>query len=70
MASIDVPLTKRGFGKTARKDLWWVQPLLTFLGIYLSSYTPPGRAFRAIIISAPRPAAAPITCLPCIHRCC
>src|SRR5271156_3759137 len=35
MASIDVPLTKRGFGKTARKDLWWLQPLLVFLG-YLS----------------------------------
>ena len=35
MASIDVPLTKRGFGKTSRKDLWWVQPLLVFLG-YLS----------------------------------
>src|SRR3984957_215396 len=35
MASIDVPLTKRGFGKTARKDAWWLQPLLVFLG-YLS----------------------------------
>src|SRR6202142_4018140 len=35
MASIDVPLTKRGFGKTARKDMWWLQPLLVFLG-YLS----------------------------------
>src|ERR1700722_2785413 len=35
MASIDVPLTKRGFGKTARKDQWWVYPLLVFLG-YMS----------------------------------
>jgi hypothetical protein len=35
MASIDVPLTKRGFGKTARKDVWWLQPLLVFLG-YMS----------------------------------
>ena len=35
MASIDVPLTKRGFGKTARKDMWWLQPLLVFLG-YMS----------------------------------
>ena len=35
MASIDVPLTKRGFGKTARKDQWWVYPLMVFLG-YMS----------------------------------
>ena len=35
MASIDVPLTKRGFGKTARTDQWWVYLLLVFLG-YLS----------------------------------
>lgn len=36
MASIDVPLKalqKRGFGKTARTDLWWVNPLLVFLGL-------------------------------------
>src|SRR5580692_9605668 len=32
MASIDVPLTKAGFGQTARKDLWWREPLLVFLG--------------------------------------
>ena len=24
---------QRGFGETSRKDLWWVQPLLTFLGL-------------------------------------
>jgi hypothetical protein len=33
MSSIDVPLTRGGFGRTARRDLWWVQPLLTFLGL-------------------------------------
>jgi hypothetical protein len=32
MASFDVPLTKAGFGKTSRKDTWWLQPLLVFLG--------------------------------------
>jgi hypothetical protein len=32
MASFDVPLTKAGFGKTSRKDAWWLQPLVVFLG--------------------------------------
>ena len=32
MSSIDVPLAKGGFGRTARKDNWWVEPLLVFLG--------------------------------------
>lgn len=32
MSSIDVPLRNGGFGRTARKDAWWVQPLLVFLG--------------------------------------
>ena len=32
MSSIDVPLRKGGFGRTARKDTWWVEPLLVFLG--------------------------------------
>src|SRR6185436_11916720 len=32
MSSIDVPLTKRGFGTTMRTDRWWVEPLLVFLG--------------------------------------
>jgi len=35
MSSIDVPLTKRGFGVTSRKDNWWVEPLVVFLG-YMS----------------------------------
>jgi hypothetical protein len=32
MSSIDVPLGKGGFGSTSRKDNWWVEPLLVFLG--------------------------------------
>jgi hypothetical protein len=31
--SIDVPLERGRFGQTARRDLWWLQPLLTFLGL-------------------------------------
>jgi hypothetical protein len=33
MPSIDVPLHRDGFGQTARRDLWWLQPLLIFLGL-------------------------------------
>jgi hypothetical protein len=35
MAQAAWPLreTHRGFGQTARRDAWWVQPLLTFLGL-------------------------------------
>lgn len=33
MSSIDVPLKRGGFGQTSRKDLWWVYPLLVFLGL-------------------------------------
>src|SRR5580658_8288564 len=33
MSSIDVPLDRGRFGQTARRDFWWVQPLLTFLGL-------------------------------------
>lgn len=33
MASNLVSITRRGFGETTRKDLWWVTPLLTFLGL-------------------------------------
>jgi hypothetical protein len=32
---IDVPLKNGGFGQTRRKDTWWVEPLVVFLG-YLS----------------------------------
>jgi hypothetical protein len=33
MASNLVTITRRGFGETSRKDLWWVAPLLTFLAL-------------------------------------
>lgn len=33
MSSVDVPLKEVGFGKTARKDSWWIQPLVVFLGL-------------------------------------
>ena len=32
MSSIDIPLKQAGFGQTARKDTWWREPLLVFLG--------------------------------------
>lgn len=32
MASNPVSITRRGFGETSRKDGWWVQSALTFLG--------------------------------------
>ena len=32
MASNLVSITRRGFGETMRKDWWWVQSALTFLG--------------------------------------
>src|SRR3954447_24632468 len=35
MSSIDIPLREGRFGKTTRRDLWWVQPLFTFLGLSL-----------------------------------
>ena len=31
MASVDVPLKRVRFGHTARKDGWWVMPLVTFV---------------------------------------
>ncbi len=33
MASNLVTITRRGFGKTSRKDAWWIAPLLTFIGL-------------------------------------
>jgi hypothetical protein len=35
MSSIDIPLRGGRFGSTTRRDLWWVQPLFTFLGLSL-----------------------------------
>lgn len=33
MSTIDIPLRGGRFGITARRDSWWLQPLLTFLGL-------------------------------------
>ena len=33
MASIDVPLERGRFGQTSRRDKWWLQPLVVFLGL-------------------------------------
>jgi hypothetical protein len=37
MSTEVVQLTRRGFGKTMRRDAWWVQPLVVFiiLGAFL-----------------------------------
>ncbi|HET8948087.1 MAG TPA: succinate dehydrogenase [Candidatus Polarisedimenticolia bacterium] len=33
MADLSATLTRRGFGGTLRRDLWWLQPVATFLGL-------------------------------------
>jgi hypothetical protein len=33
MADVGVPLKQLGFGKTMRRDAWWVTPLVVFLGL-------------------------------------
>jgi hypothetical protein len=33
MADVNMPITRAGFGQTSRRDLWWVQPLVVFLGL-------------------------------------
>jgi hypothetical protein len=33
MAQVPLPLAPRPFGKTSRRDAWWIQPLLVFLGL-------------------------------------
>ena len=32
MATLATSLSRRGFGETARRDTWWLQPLAVFLG--------------------------------------
>src|SRR5512132_344413 len=36
MAHAQLPVIQRGFGETARRDAWWVQPVVVF--IILSSF--------------------------------
>ena len=33
MSSVDVPLVAGKFGQTSRRDNWWIQPLVVFLGL-------------------------------------
>jgi len=33
MATLSLPVEQRGFGKTSRRDPWWLQPFLIFLGL-------------------------------------
>jgi len=33
LADFSATLTRRGFGGTLRRDLWWLQPVATFLGL-------------------------------------
>jgi hypothetical protein len=33
MAGIPLPLHQRSFGQTSRRDNWWLQPLVVFLGL-------------------------------------
>src|SRR5262245_52838221 len=33
MSTAPIPMERRGFGETLRKDAWWLQPAATFLGL-------------------------------------
>ena len=33
MSSTNVSLERRSFGQTMRRDAWWLQPLVVFLGL-------------------------------------
>src|SRR5689334_15091042 len=33
MAGVSLPLRQRSFGETSRRDRWWVQPTLVFVGL-------------------------------------
>lgn len=33
MATASLPLVRKGFGATSRRDAWWVQPLVVFLAL-------------------------------------
>ena len=46
MGNSTAALERRGFGRTARRDAWWVQPLARFSACPPSSSTPRGRRSR------------------------
>ena len=64
MHQVVIPLERRGFGQTMRRDAWWAQPLLTFVDTRrrLSS-TRRGRHFKASTTSSGR------ICRRSIRRC-
>src|SRR6476660_933622 len=33
MPNAEIAMTKRAFGQTMRADVWWIQPLLVFVGL-------------------------------------
>jgi hypothetical protein len=33
MANAEVSLQQKGFGRTMRRDTWWIQPLIVFIGL-------------------------------------
>src|SRR6266511_5001502 len=33
MPNAEIPMTRRAFGQTMRADVWWIQPLLVFIGL-------------------------------------
>ena len=33
VSTVSVGQVRRGFGQTERRDVWWIQPLLVFLGL-------------------------------------
>ena len=33
VSTVSVRLPRRRFGETARRDVWWIQPLLVLLGL-------------------------------------
>ncbi len=47
MSGVDTLPGRRGFGETMRRDLWWLQPLLVFLGFSTFIVYSTWRAFEA-----------------------
>src|SRR6266550_3979619 len=41
MSTVSAELPRRSFGETMRADVWWTQPLLVFLGNYISPFYSP-----------------------------
>ena len=64
MANGHASIPRDGFGETMRRDAWWLQPLLTFLGlsafiVYSTWRAFHGQDFLAIAGGANRARASP-----------